>query len=157
MLGFAGVPGLPYKKKVFWDFDRVTWQADTNFAAQAAAGVSYGAGTDSGPPGRFAGFNLHEEMQLMVMNGMTPMQAITAATSSNAKFLGNNDIGTVANGKWADLLVLDADPIADIRNTRTIDSVYIAGNSVPTVWQTCRGKTGKECTGGPLTGPGMPY
>src|SRR6202042_3720457 len=97
-------------------------QADTNFAAEAAAGVSYGAGTDSGPPGRFPGFNLHEEMQLMVMNGLTPMQAIVAATSSNAKFMGAPDIGTLATGKWADILVLNADPTADIRNTKTIDS-----------------------------------
>jgi imidazolonepropionase-like amidohydrolase len=157
VLGDAGVPGLPYKKKVFWDYDRVFWQGLTNFAAEARAGVSYGMGTDSGPPGRFPGFNAHEELQLMVMDGLTPMQAIVAATSSNAKWLGDNDIGVVAAGKWADLLVLDRDPLQDIRNTRTIDAVYVAGNPVPTIWKTCENGNASECTGGPLTGPAMPY
>ena len=157
VLGYASVAGLPYKKKVFWDYDRVFWQALTNFDAEAKAGIHYGMGTDSGPPGRFPGFNAHEELQLMVMDGLTPMQAIVAATSSNAKWLGANDIGTVARGKWADLLVLDRDPLEDIRNTRTIDAVYIAGNPVQTIWQSCWNGHPSECTGGPLTGPEMPY
>jgi len=157
VLGYARASGLPYQKQVFWDYDRIFWQGLTNFAAQVKAGIPYGMGTDSGPPGRFPGFNAHEEMQLMVMDGLTPMQAIVAATGSNAKWLGDNDIGTLAPGKWADLLVLDRDPLQDIRNTRTIDSVYIAGNPVTTIWQTCRNGHASECIGGPLTGPPMPY
>lgn len=157
VLGYVGASGLPYKKKVFWDYDRVFWQALTNFDAQVKAGIPYGAGTDSGPPGRFPGFNLHEELQLMVMEGLTPMQAIVAATSSNAKWIGDSEIGTIAPGKWADLLVLDRNPLDDIRNTRTIDAVYIAGNLVPTIWKTCANGHPSECTGGPLTGPSMPY
>jgi imidazolonepropionase-like amidohydrolase len=48
-------------------------------------------------------------------------------------------------GKWADLLVLDRNPIADIRNSRAIDAVYIAGNKVPTIWQTCTGRPAAAC------------
>ena len=157
VLGDTQAPGLPYKKKVFFDFDRILYQTLTNFAAQVKAGVRYGAGTDSGPPLRFAGFNLHEELQLMVLAGLTPMQAIVAATKSNAEWLGDKDIGTVAAGKWADLVVLDRNPVEDIRNTRTIDAVYVAGNPVPTIWHICAGRPANACSGGPTTGTDMPY
>jgi imidazolonepropionase-like amidohydrolase len=59
--------------------------------------------------------------------------------------LGSNEAGTVQKGKWADLLVLDRDPVADIRNTRAISSVYIAGRKVPTIWQTCVGRAADAC------------
>ena len=116
-----------------------------NFAREAKAGIRYGMGTDSGPTARFPGYFAHWELELMVKAGVTPMQAITAATSANAEFMGARDIGTVAPGKWADLLVLDRDPTADIRNTRAIDAVYIAGNKVPTIWQTCTGRAADAC------------
>ena len=61
---------------------------------------------------------------------MTPMQAITAATGENAKLLHLSDRGTVAVGKRADLLVLDADPLADIRNTQRMVAVYHEGRSI---------------------------
>jgi imidazolonepropionase-like amidohydrolase len=66
----------------------------------------------------------------MVEAGLTPMQVITAATGSAARFLQAEDLGTLQAGKWADLIVLDRDPLADIHNTRTIHAVYIAGNRV---------------------------
>jgi imidazolonepropionase-like amidohydrolase len=157
VLGYTRFPGLPYQKKVFWDMDRVFYQALDNFAAEAKAGVSYGMGTDSGPAGRFPGFNAHEELQLMVMDGLTPMQAIVADTSSNAKWLGDNSIGSIAAGKWGDLLVLDKNPLTDIRNTETIHAVYIAGNSVPTIWQTCRDRPANACPARPAKLPEMPY
>jgi imidazolonepropionase-like amidohydrolase len=70
-------------------------------------------------------------MQLMVEAGLTPMQVITAASRSSAEFLGvSKDFGALEPGKWADLIVLGKDPLADIRNTRTIEAVYIAGNKV---------------------------
>jgi imidazolonepropionase-like amidohydrolase len=69
-------------------------------------------------------------MELMVQAGMTPSQVITAATRSSAEFLNQKDLGTLESGKWADLIVLNADPLANIRNTRQIDAVYIAGNKV---------------------------
>jgi len=85
------------------------------------------------------------------------MQAIVAATSSNAKFLGADDLGMVAEGKWADLLVINADPQEDIRNTQMIDSVYVAGHSKPTVWQICNPGNESECGGDAMTPPVMPY
>lgn len=157
VLGETQVAGLPYKAKLFPDLGRAVFQALENFAAEAQAGVRYGMGTDSGPPARFPGFNMHEEMQLYVMAGLTPMQAIVAATSSNAEFLGADDIGTVAAGKWADLVVINGDPLEDIRHTQMIDSVYVAGQSTPTVWQNCHPSDESECTGDATTPPIMPY
>jgi imidazolonepropionase-like amidohydrolase len=116
-----------------------------NFAAEAKAGIRYGMGTDSGPTARFPGYFAHWELELMVQAGITPLQALTAATSANAEFIGARDIGTVRVGKWADLLVLDKDPVADIRNTRTIHEVFIAGKKVPTIWQTCTGRAADAC------------
>jgi imidazolonepropionase-like amidohydrolase len=95
------------------------------------AGVNVGFGTDSGAlPGRIPGFAEHRELELMVQAGLTPMQAITAATGENAKLLHSLDRGTIAVGKRADLLVLDADPLMDIRNTQKIFAVYHDGRSV---------------------------
>jgi len=95
------------------------------------AGVNVGFGTDSGAlPGRIPGFAEHRELELMVQAGLTPMQAITAATGENAKLLHTPDRGTIAVGKRADLLVLDADPLVDIRNTQRIFAVYHDGRSV---------------------------
>jgi imidazolonepropionase-like amidohydrolase len=104
--------------------------AKRNFKAEADAGVAYGFGTDTGPPGRFPGYFEQWEMQLMVEAGLTPLQALTAATGKAADFLRARDIGTLEPSKWADLIVLDRNPLADIRNMRTIDAVYIAGNPV---------------------------
>jgi imidazolonepropionase-like amidohydrolase len=95
------------------------------------AGVNVGFGTDSGAlPGRIPGFAEHRELELMVRAGLTPMQAITAATGNNAKLLHLSDRGTIAVGKRADLLIVDGDPLADIRNTRKIFAVYHDGRSV---------------------------
>jgi imidazolonepropionase-like amidohydrolase len=102
-------------------------------------------GTDSGPSARFPGYFAHWELELMVKAGITPLQALTAATGTNAKFLGTTQTGTIEKGKWADLLVLDRDPVADIRNTRAINAVYIAGRKVPTIWQTCTGRAADAC------------
>ena len=102
--------------------------AKKNLKALADAGVKYGFGTDTGPPGRFPGYFEHWEMELMVEAGLTPMQVITAATRNAAEFLGAKDLGTLERSKWADLIVLDRNPLDDIRNTRTIHTVYVAGN-----------------------------
>ena len=72
----------------------------------------------------------HWQLELMVEAGLTPLQVITAATKSGAEFLGAKDLGTLEKGKWADLIVLTKNPAEDIRNTRTIETVYIAGNRV---------------------------
>lgn len=104
--------------------------AKKNFKKMVDSGIKYGFGTDSGPPGRFPGFFEHWEMELLVEAGLTPMQVIQAATKNSAEYLKAKDLGTLEKSKWADLLVLDKSPLENIRNSRLIDSVYIAGNRV---------------------------
>src|SRR5450432_4533771 len=104
--------------------------AQRNLKRLADAGVRYGFGTDSGPPARFAGYFEHWEAQLMVEAGLTPAQVIAAATRSAAEFLGAKDLGSLELGKSADFVVLKANPLTDIRNTRSIEQVYIAGKPV---------------------------
>jgi imidazolonepropionase-like amidohydrolase len=157
ILGFTRFPGLPYEKKVFADMDRTLFQTLENYQAMIKAGVNTGMGTDSGPNGRFPGFNAHEEMQMEVMAGRTPMEAIKSATADNARWLKDPMIGTIEKGKWADLLVLEKNPLDDIRNTQMIHAVFIAGNSIPTIWQTCRDRPVSECTGKSTDLPHMPY
>jgi imidazolonepropionase-like amidohydrolase len=117
----------------FHDYPKFFEMAKANSKRLKDGGVQYGFGTDSGPPGRFAGYFSHWELALLVDSGFTPAEAIKAATSTAAQFLNMTDLGSIAVGKQADLLVLDADPLVDIKNTRKINSVYIAGQSVPTV------------------------
>ena len=105
--------------------------AKRNLKRLADAGVKYGFGTDTGPPARFPGYFEHLEMELMVEAGLTPMQVIQAASRNAAEFLGEaRNLGTLEAGHWADLIVLTRDPLADIRNTRSIEQVFIAGNRI---------------------------
>ncbi|MBI4463480.1 MAG: amidohydrolase family protein [Acidobacteria bacterium] len=76
------------------------------------------------------GISLHREMQLLVDAGLTPLQAIQAATKNNAEFLQESSLGTLEPGKRADLLILRQDPLADIRNTQSIDLVIQDGKEV---------------------------
>src|SRR5262249_16645638 len=88
------------------------------------AGVSIIAGTDVMNPYCFPGFSLHDELGLLVESGLPPMAALQAATRNAAQFMGRLDSqGTVEAGKTADLVLLDKDPLADIRNTRSIQGV----------------------------------
>ena len=97
------------------------------------AGVPVVMGTDSGAPtGRFQGYFEHMELEYMVRAGLTPMQTLVASTANVARFLHQPDLGTIESGKWADLLVLNANPLDDIKNTRKIESIWIAGNRVST-------------------------
>ena len=103
-----------------------------NLKKVADAGVPVVMGTDTGPPARFQGYFEHVELDYMVKSGLTPMQTLVAATSNAARFAhASNQLGTLEPGKWADLMVLTANPLDDIRNTEKIDSVYIAGNRLP--------------------------
>ena len=114
----------------FKNYPRYLKNAQQNLKRMADAGVKYAFGSDTGPPVRFDGFGEHWELALMVEAGLTPAQVITAATRSGAEFLGAKDLGTIERGKWADLIVLAANPLDDIRNTRRIDAVYVAGNKL---------------------------
>jgi imidazolonepropionase-like amidohydrolase len=101
-----------------------------NLKRMSDAGVRFGFGTDAGVPGRVPAYLDHEELLLMRDAGLTPMNIIVAATKSSAEFLGARDLGTVERGKWADLLVLGANPLNDLGNSRKIEAVYVAGNKV---------------------------
>lgn len=95
------------------------------------AGVAIALGTDTNNPWVFPGYSVHEELELLVDAGLTPMQALVAATRRPAELLGEEDeFGTVEPGRRADLLVLSDDPLADIRNTRTLEVVVRGGEVV---------------------------
>ena len=87
--------------------------------------------TDTGPPARFQGYFEHMEMHMMVDAGMSPLNAIRSSTGVAADCIGMGDIGTLEPGKWGDFSVLTENPADDIRNSHSIESVYIAGNLVP--------------------------
>jgi imidazolonepropionase-like amidohydrolase len=97
--------------------------------AMFRAGVPFMAGTDTAAGVHvFPGFSLHEELALFVKAGLTPLQALQTATLNPARFLGRvADMGSVAEGKVADLVLLDANPLDDINNTRRIRGVLLAG------------------------------
>jgi imidazolonepropionase-like amidohydrolase len=96
-----------------------------NLAKMNSAGVRIAVGSDGNTP-----WAPHAEMADMVASGMTPAQVIVAATRNGAEFLRMSDTGTIEAGKSADLLVLDANPLDDITNTRKISAVYLRGVAV---------------------------
>lgn len=96
-----------------------------------AAGGAIVAGTDAPNEMLIPGASLHRELALLVQAGFTPADAIQAATVRAATMLGADSLGTIAAGKVADLVILDADPTADIANTRRIDRVMLNGILMP--------------------------
>jgi imidazolonepropionase-like amidohydrolase len=129
----ATLKSADYRQRIRSDPDFAKYPAflktaQTNLKRLADAGVKIGFGTDTGPPARFPGFFEHMEMQLMVESGLPAARVIQAATRDSAEFLGvSKDLGTLESGKWADLIVLAKDPLADIQNTRSLETVMIAG------------------------------
>jgi len=105
-------------------------QAQDNLRVLVGSGVPIAFGTDSGPAGRFPGYFEHMEFDLMAEAGLTTREILLSATSVAASCLALDDIGTLEAGKWADFVVLREDPIANIRATRSIDAVYVAGNEI---------------------------
>jgi imidazolonepropionase-like amidohydrolase len=104
-----------------------------NLKILSDAGIPIAMGTDSGGgPGRFQGYFEHLELEYETKAGLTPMQALVSATSGAAAAIHiSEQVGTLEKGKWADFLVVSANPLDDIRNTRKIESVWIGGVQVP--------------------------
>lgn len=106
--------------------------AKRNLKRAADAGLVITMGTDAGPfPERFQGYFEHLEMEMMVEAGMTPAQVLRAATVEGARVMKVAGVGELRRGAWADFVALDRNPLDDIRNTRSIAGVWIAGNAVP--------------------------
>jgi imidazolonepropionase-like amidohydrolase len=105
--------------------------AKRNLKKAADAGLLIAMGTDSGASAnRFEGYFEHLEMEMMAEAGLTPAQILRSATSAAAHAMRVQGIGDIAVGSWADLAVFDRDPLADIRNTKSLSQVWIAGNRV---------------------------
>jgi imidazolonepropionase-like amidohydrolase len=126
----ASLPAAEYQKVQEENVDNQRAQTaygiqSRNLAKLNAAGVKIVEGEDGN-----TSYGPHVEMEDMVVAGMTPMQVIVASTKTAAEFLRLNDGGTIEAGKSADLLVLDANPLDDIKNTRKISSVYLRGTAV---------------------------
>lgn len=120
---------LQEREKEDREIERRSWQRDRSLIGpMRAAGVRFLAGTDAGDPYAVPGASLHEELAALVDAGLTPMEALQAATRNPAQYLDREpDFGTIETGKRADLVLLRANPLEDIRNTRQIAAVVLHG------------------------------
>jgi imidazolonepropionase-like amidohydrolase len=106
--------------------------AADNVKRMKEGGVRLAMGTDTGPPARFQGYFEHMELEMMVKAGLTPMQAIVAATGDAARCMKKADsLGVLRAGANADFVIYTEDPTRDIRGTRAIDSVWVGGARIP--------------------------
>jgi hypothetical protein len=130
---------LPAQEKADWDpakteekypYLKQEFQKDLEVVGtMQRVGVGILAGTDEGNPFCYPGFSLHDELGFLVQAGLTPMQALQAATLNPARFLEKEkDFGTIEEGKIADLILLDANPLEHIGNTKKIAAVVYGGN-----------------------------
>ncbi len=111
-------------------YRRALDQAQENLAVLSRSGVTIAMGTDSGPAGRFPGYFEHLELELMVKAGMSPEAVLLSATRDAAACLSLPDVGTLEIGRWADFMILTADPLTDISHTRRLEAVYVGGAEV---------------------------
>jgi imidazolonepropionase-like amidohydrolase len=111
-------------------------QGEHNLKTLSDAGITIAMGSDSGVasnPGRWQGYFEQVEMEMMNKAGMSPMKVIVASTGDAARLMGLKQVGSLVPGNWADLVVLRANPLDNVRNTRAIDSVWIAGGQLADV------------------------
>lgn len=101
-----------------------------NLKKVGESGISIGVGPDTGVMGAFPGISVHREMELMVQAGLSPSAVLSAATRTAAEYLGDRSLGTIEQGKTADLIVIEGNPLADIRNTRKIEIVMKGGEVI---------------------------
>jgi imidazolonepropionase-like amidohydrolase len=119
------------KNKAAQQYKKALQVAQTNLKKLSDANIRIVFGTDTGPPARFQGYFEHMELQLMADAGLTPEQVLRSATSDAARCLKLQGVGTLEAGKWADLVVFADNPMEDIGNSHSLESVWIAGNRVP--------------------------
>jgi imidazolonepropionase-like amidohydrolase len=115
-----------------FEWARIEFERQLKFLGRAyRAGVKVAAGTDTPNPFVLPGRSLHVEMELLVKAGLTPLETIRCATLAGAELLGrSHELGSIEKAKIADIIALDADPLADIRNSRAIDRVIFEGEFV---------------------------
>ena len=117
----VGAPGRPGRPTPRYSL------AEENVGRLAGAGVTILAGTDAPNPGTVFGASLHRELELLVRCGMTPAQALSAATAGPARVFGLTDRGHIAPGQRGDLMLVSGDPLTDITATRAIERIWRAG------------------------------
>jgi imidazolonepropionase-like amidohydrolase len=126
--GKTWLPSSPCSASATAQFAQREENLNYNFPRYIAAGARIVLGTDAGVSAKYSyGFAEHHEIGMYVRLGLTPAEAIIASTSRPTEVLRIGDTGTLAKGKRADFIVLNANPLENIRNTREIDSVYLNG------------------------------
>lgn len=125
----TGLRGMDAMSPTDVELQRTMFRIEQRIVGQLhAAGVPLLAGTDVHNPYVYPGFSLHDELALLVESGLSPLAALRTATINPARFLSVTDsLGTIAPGKIADLVMLDADPLLDIANTQRIRAVFLNG------------------------------
>lgn len=120
--------GFPMSKEQ-WDLLQRQYEREKEIVGMMAElGVPLLAGSNTATPWAFPGFGLHDELELLVEAGLTPLQALQTATINPARFLDRtNELGTIEEGKLADLVLLEANPLEDISNTQRICAVVANG------------------------------
>ena len=124
---------LKYRTPEFIRVKKLLYEKEFDLVREMhRAGVKFMLGTDIPGPYSYTGFTVHDELALFVQAGFTPLEALQTATINPAKFLGlEKSLGTVEKGKTADLVLLDANPLENIANTKKISAVVVGGRYLP--------------------------